>query len=242
MIKKLWLISDTHCNHRQLQVPEVNIILHAGDSTNSKGIYNFAEAENFYDWYDSLDVKLKLLVAGNHDYSLFNKTFNLTKYSFKYLEQDLFKYEKNLIYGTPYTPTFNSWYFMLDKEQQEIHAKNIPPCDILITHGPPKFILDSVYKESQNNIKLYEHCGDIELYHRINKIKPKLHVFGHIHSSNDNAYPENNGVFYNGDTWFVNASCCVDSKMGVIHTHGWICEYDFETKKIIKIYRNEIKY
>jgi Icc-related predicted phosphoesterase len=235
MIKKIWLISDTHCNHKQLRVPEVDLVIHAGDSTNSKGFMNYDQASDFFEWYHNLPIKDKLLIAGNHDYSLYNKVFNLVQYSFKYLEQDIYKYYKNQIYGTPYTPEFSDWYFMLSKEKEEAHAKNIPPCDILITHGPPKFILDSVYRE---NI-FYEHCGDLSLYHRVIKIKPKLHVFGHIHSSHNNKYPENNGVFFNGDTWFVNASCCVDGNMTNIYTHGFICEYDIETKEVLKIYRNK---
>ena len=239
MIIKIWLISDTHGNHVQLPIPEVDMVIHSGDSTNSKGMYNFAEAENFFNWYDNLKIKIKLLTAGNHDYSLFNKSFNLEPYSFKYLEQDTFKYQKNLFYGTPYTPSFGNWYFILDEEKSKIHANGIPPCDILITHGPPKFILDSVYRGEQFGVKTYEHCGDVNLYHRVSKIEPKLHVFGHIHSSNGNKYPENNGVFFNGYTWFVNASCSVDGDMGNIATFGWICEYDLSEKKVIKIYRHE---
>ena len=237
---KILCISDTHKNHSQLHIAEVDMIIHAGDSTNSKGAYNYSEAENFFNWYSSLNIDKKILIAGNHDYSLFQKVFNLEKYDFFYLEQDLYKFNKNLIYGTPYTPEFGEWFFMLNEEKSRIHANNIPPCDILVTHGPSKFILDTVYRGEQHGVKLYEHCGDLNLYHRVNKLKPKLHVFGHIHSSDGNKYPENNGVHFSGDTWFINASCCKDGNMSKIASHGWIVEYDEINKQVIKIYRNEM--
>lgn len=104
-------------------------------------------------------------------------------------------------------------------------------------HGPPKFILDSVYKFTKDDVKYYEHCGDLYLYHRVKKIRPQLHVFGHIHNSQDNRYPANNGVYFDGYTWYINASCVEDGNMGIISSHGWIVE--MEDKQIIKIYRNE---
>ena len=49
--------------------------------------------------------------------------------------------------------------------------------DILVTHGPPYGILDAV-----NTFGGYvDHCGCEMLLARVAAIKPKLHVFGHIH-------------------------------------------------------------
>jgi Icc-related predicted phosphoesterase len=50
----------------------------------------------------------------------------------------------------------------------------IPPdTDVLITHGPPYGILDQVASERP--------VGDRDLLKRIGEIKPRAHVFGHIH-------------------------------------------------------------
>jgi len=236
-IIKIWLFSDTHGNHSQLNVPNVDMAIHAGDSTNFKGNMNYHEAENFYEWYKSLKIKTKLLIGGNHDYSLYTRYHDLNMYKeFTYLEEQTYKFGKNIIYGTPYTPAFNSWYFMTTEEQEFEHVKRIPPCDILITHGPPKFILDTV--QLKNPAGMYKHAGSIDLYHRVKKLNPKLHVFGHIHNSVGNKYPENNGVFFNGKTYFVNASCCSDGNMSKISSHGWICTYDLINKKVIEIFKN----
>ena len=46
--------------------------------------------------------------------------------------------------------------------------------EILLTHGPPMFVGDKTI----NNL----HCGCKELLRAIrDRIKPLLHVFGHIH-------------------------------------------------------------
>jgi Icc-related predicted phosphoesterase len=62
-------------------------------------------------------------------------------------------------------------------------------CDILITHGPPKDILDN---------KLGRSVGSYSLLEYVKKYKPKYHLFGHAHHSK--------GTFNNGITIFSNAS------------------------------------
>ena len=47
--------------------------------------------------------------------------------------------------------------------------------DILITHRPPLGILDSI----DDNI----HYGSSILLDKVSKIKPKMHMFGHVHSA-----------------------------------------------------------
>jgi Icc-related predicted phosphoesterase len=63
--------------------------------------------------------------------------------------------------------------------------------DILITHGPPFGHLDIPGGQSIR-------VGCEMLRHRVDEIKPKIHVFGHIHGSS--------GYYYNGHTHFINAS------------------------------------
>jgi Icc-related predicted phosphoesterase len=70
--------------------------------------------------------------------------------------------------------------------------KKIPKCDVLISHGPPENILDTNLDG--------EHLGCDELMEIVTKIKPKYHIFGHIHPSS----PER--IVTIGDTTFVNAS------------------------------------
>jgi Icc-related predicted phosphoesterase len=45
--------------------------------------------------------------------------------------------------------------------------------DVLVTHGPPFGILDQNYNK--------EHVGCESLTEHVLRIKPQLHIFGHIH-------------------------------------------------------------
>ena len=62
---------------------------------------------------------------------------------------------------------------------------------ILITHGPPYGILDGEPGTS-------EHLGCPELLKAVQRIKPLVHIFGHVHSGY--------GVLDTSETTFINAS------------------------------------
>jgi Icc-related predicted phosphoesterase len=62
--------------------------------------------------------------------------------------------------------------------------------DILITHGPPFGILDETHKEN--------HAGSKGLWESVKKIKPRLHIFGHIH--------EGHGIRHQDGTIFMNVA------------------------------------
>lgn len=64
----VFAFSDTHGNHRRLQVPEdADIIICAGDAVEDdlKG----SEYDDFISWFGSLPEKWKLFVPGNHELS-----------------------------------------------------------------------------------------------------------------------------------------------------------------------------
>ena len=69
---KIWHISDTHCHHNLLTVPEgVDMIIFSGDCSNPKEpVVNQNEVLDFIKWMKSLDIKYKVFVAGNHDTSI----------------------------------------------------------------------------------------------------------------------------------------------------------------------------
>ncbi|CBF89433.1 metallophosphatase domain-containing protein [Aspergillus nidulans FGSC A4] len=70
---------------------------------------------------------------------------------------------KFTIYASPYTPEFCDWAFAYPRS-----------VDILLTHGPPKGILDQVVGSGEN-------VGCEHLYRAVRRARPALHVFGHIH-------------------------------------------------------------
>lgn len=96
---------------------------------------------------------------------------------------------------SPYQPEFCDWAFNLPADSNEIGEvwSKIPnDVDVLITHGPPAQILDF----TSGGL----HVGCPRLLKRVKQVKPRLHVFGHIH--------EGYGVEEEDSTIFVNASTC----------------------------------
>lgn len=203
-------ISDTHGFHRELRLEEgITTIIHSGDSTNSKdSVSNQKEFEDFLSWYANIYVKNKVLIAGNHDWWA-TKSYNRDKvkdHGIIYLEHEEELVDGKLIFGSPYTPTFGDWSFMkardkLGKTWEALYEG----IDILVTHGPPKFILDL----SHNRDHKLEYCGDSALFKAVKQIKPKYHLFGHIHNSED-CY--NQGLRRIDDTIFSNAACVTDGR------------------------------
>ena len=220
---KIWVISDTHTLHDQLEVPQVDCVIHCGDSTNSKDlIQNEIEFLSFLEWYEKLPIKHKVLIAGNHDGSL-TKLYikdQLKEKGIIYLENSYCSIDGVSIYGSPYTPTFGTWYFMSPREKIYKHWEHLSPVDILVTHGPPKTVLDIALRDN-----LYDCVGDSSLLKKVCEIEPKYHLFGHIH---DNNRVQNGGIrkLNNLDTTFINASCCKDGNSSTIVSNGHIITYE----------------
>jgi len=192
---KLCIISDTHNKHKHLgKLPEADVLIHCGDMTSMGRSH---EIVNFMKWFSSLEqFKYKICVAGNHDW-LFD-TNRLIAYekiptNVIYLEDKEVVIDGVKFYGTPVQLPFHNWAFNKPEERLIQHWQAIPhDTDVLITHQPPHSIFDfSVY----DNI-----CtGSPSLYWEVvNRIKPKVHCFGHIHSGH--------GVKVIENTTFINAS------------------------------------
>lgn len=205
---KITFISDTHTKHRYCEedLPGGDFLIHSGDFMNS-GYYE-REAFEFLEWFN--DVKgydKKVFIAGNHD-RLFEddevKKYELLKQfpNLVYLEDESWGYylmdiDRSIkFYGSPWQPEFYNWAFNLPRNGSELKEKwsMIPPdTDILITHGPPQGHLDtSGAPYSQPLLG----CEVLRTY--VDIIKPKIHVFGHIHGSA--------GYKFHEGTHFFNAS------------------------------------
>lgn len=171
---RLILISDTHNQHEKLILPAGDAIIHAGDIAENGSV---REVSNFLNWYSNLPYANKIFIAGNHDFALENRTAPISDLpnGITYLENSTFSINRLKIYGSPFTPKFYNWAFM-KKRGPEIKRiwDTIPQSvDVLLTHGPPLMVLDQ-------NIK-GQHAGCEDLIFRVKQVKPKIHVFGHIH-------------------------------------------------------------
>lgn len=207
---KIICISDTH-TRTSFEIPHGDILIHAGDAT-FRGDY--AQVWEFAKWYGKLSHSKKIFIAGNHDWG-FERQPEVFRSMMEdngiiYLEDSAVEIERIKIYGSPYSPEFCGWAFGYSRHDGESIRKwsQIPDdTQILVTHGPPKGILDLTagYEEiTPSGIGRYsppEHAGCFDLRERVRGLKNlKIHCFGHVHSGY--GMTEIDGVTY------VNASIC----------------------------------
>jgi Icc-related predicted phosphoesterase len=197
---KIVCLSDTHNYNEQIFVPDGDILIHAGDATMQGSA---PEIVLFNRWFRNLPHAHKIFVAGNHDWlfetsSQFART--LLDSSIHYLQDSSVEIENLKIYGSPWQPRFFDWAFNLMRGAELAEKWKLIPdeTDVLITHGPPFGILDEVPRQY-----FIENTGCEELRKRVETIKPKLHIFGHIHCGYGTT--EKFGVK------FANASNCNES-------------------------------
>lgn len=226
-MKRIWNLSDTHSLHNSIRIPEnIDIVIHAGDCSNYKDPYrNEGEVRDFISWYSKLDIKYKIYVAGNHDTSIERKLItkdNFDQAGIIYLEHEIVNIEGINIFGSPYTPSFNDWSFNVARHKLEPYWDEMPEyTDILVTHGPPKGILDCA-----NHEKGMEYCGDKSLLNKVIDLQSiKYHIFGHIHN-NDEHMNQGMRTIQWCNTKFMNVSCVTDAKFKYGCTsHGIIIDY-----------------
>lgn len=183
-------LSDTHERHRRVEVPDGDVLVHAGDITM---LGDPAVLRDFDEWLGLLPHGRKIVIAGNHEMYWSEAKASLLTNAI-YLQDSGCEIGGLKFWGSPYTPQFFDWAFMLPRGKSLYeHWLTIPhDTDVLITHGPPQGLLDSVTPDG-------EHCGDYDLGVVVEAIAPKLHVFGHIHGG----YGQRKW----GETIYVNASC-----------------------------------
>jgi predicted phosphohydrolase len=130
-----------------------------------------AEYVSFADWLNQQPFKHKIFVPGNHDWSCNSNQYYLIKSLFNssvhVLIADLIEIEGLTIFGSA-------------REGYERCPSNV---DILITHEPPSNILDEIPAFSRFNPDPHPfYLGSTALLNEIvERIKPKHHIFGHVH-------------------------------------------------------------
>ncbi|MEA2721964.1 MAG: hypothetical protein QOJ39_3828 [Candidatus Eremiobacteraeota bacterium] len=182
-------------------IPDGDVLVHAGDLT-MKG--SRGELERAARWLGALRARFRAVVAipGNHDFgaqtdpdgcrSLFEG------YGITWLVDQPAIVDGVTFYGSPWQPWFLDWAFNFPKLDRGIDATatwaKIPAeVDVLVTHGPPRGILDRTAHDG-------EHVGCPYLLAAVQARRVGAHVFGHIH--------EGYGQERHGGTLFVNASIC----------------------------------
>ncbi|MDG3007020.1 metallophosphoesterase family protein [Paludisphaera mucosa] len=147
---------------------------------------------SFRAWLEGLPAKTTVVgVAGNHDF-VFQEgaaTFDVPL-RWTYLQDSGTTCGGLAIWGSPWQPTFFDWAFNLDEEDLAAKWDLIPGgTDVLLLHGPPFGHGDPTPRGP---------VGSPSLLRRIESVRPRLAVAGHIHSGY--------GVYRIGPTTFANAS------------------------------------
>ena len=190
---KFVALGDSHgLHHNILMPPNIDLAIFTGDITQTGTLQ---EVKSFIDWLKKIPLKYKIVIAGNHDLCLENKSINWKKEfansDITYLLNEIIEIDGIKLYGSPYTPQGGDFAFQKTaQELKHLWQQLSLPIDILITHGPPYGILDITDKK---------HLGDISLYHCVERLTPRIHIFGHVHSSF--------GQIKTATTTFLNVSC-----------------------------------
>lgn len=184
-------ISDTHNQHWSLNLPEGDVLVHAGDFS-FQGRYE--EYLEFGIWLEEQVEKFKhiVVVSGNHDF-LYNDSLEQSRELIErenknvhWLYNETIEIEGIKIWGSPHTPYFMNWAFNNTREELNNLWNSIPEdIDIVITHGPPHMIGDEVKSiVSGGKQPFIDNVGCESLRETLlNRVKPKYHICGHIHES-----------------------------------------------------------
>lgn len=207
-------ISDTHGKMDEILplIPDGDVLIHSGDFTNYGDV---GEVIKFNEEMGKLPHKYKIVVAGNHELGFedgeemtdrqiaalsmigVNKAYELLTNCTYLCDRQTEVYGLK-IYGSPWHP-MPGYSFYRARGQALLQKWNLipPKVDVLITHTPPL---------GHGDYNAWNKCdgvlaGCAELLNTVeHRVKPKYHVFGHIH--------EKHGATTNGTTTFVNASIC----------------------------------
>lgn len=178
--------------HDRLPSLSGDVLIHAGD------FYDVAECRDkklkrLNAWFAKQDFKVKLFIPGEHDVPVFASWRTQRNYLSEatLLVDSVYEYEGVRFYGSPWVPNADGYPFSVEGGRIEEAWSKIPlETDVLITHVPPFGVLDDGPFE--------QGLGCPILRRKVLEVKPRGHVFGHVHWSS--------GHQTLGATRFLNAS------------------------------------
>lgn len=181
-------ISDTHGMHRDVSLPEGDVLVHTGDLSMDG---DASVIKDFVSWFGAQAFQHKIFIAGNHDFWAEKEPLKMQAQAraagVHYLCDTAVVVEGLRFWGSPYTPEFMNWAFMLSPRSVEQHWLRVPAnIDVLLTHGPPHNVLDEVIvpdsiKSAGVQDTADSHVGCRGLLQRVRQLSVPVHIFGHIH-------------------------------------------------------------
>eukprot|EP01083_Nonionella_stella_P016465 45957_1 len=153
----------------------------------------------FNEWLGTMPHKYKIVIAGNHEICFNELSADFIQENILtnciYLQDSWVQLYGLKIYGTPWTTCSRTMAFSYGGSKKFLYSKweAIPSdTDIVVSHLPPLGIFDLAWgakydfsdacKVCGDTHKKYKHWGCATLKKNIvERIKPKLHLFGHVH-------------------------------------------------------------
>lgn len=187
---KVCAISDIH-GRLNINIEKSDVLLISGDISPLSLQHNMMLMEGwitsrFIPWCEYQHVDKVVLIAGNHDFYLQDKS-DLFREQIKntkivYLQDEEFIYQKDdttsyKIYGTPWCKPFYNWAFMVDHDELKEKFSFMPnDIDILLTHDCPYGYNDICFNNGN-------HIGNVPLMEAIKEKQPRYVFTGHLHSA-----------------------------------------------------------
>ncbi|KAL8832242.1 MAG: hypothetical protein Q9170_004963 [Blastenia crenularia] len=173
-----------HTHTKQTTIPDGDVLIHAGDLANQG---TAVEIQKQIDWIASLPHRHKIVIAGNHDSYFDPRSRNpqdahtsIDFHGIHYLQHSSVtltfpgaRDRRLTFYGAPQIPACGGDDFAFQYSgDQDAWSGTVPrSTDILITHTPPRHHLD-----------LPHGMGCRYLLKEVWNLRPKVHVFGHVHA------------------------------------------------------------
>ncbi len=189
-------VADTHTFEADLgEVPTGDVFVHAGDLLRGGELH---ELEAVAAWIRALPHEHKIVIAGNHDFCFAHhpeEARAMLGPGVVYLEDAEHVIDGTRFWGSPWQPEFHDWAFNLPRGPALAAKWSLIPAgiDVLVTHGPPAGVGD---RGPMGAARL----GCADLREAVRRVRPALHVFGHIHQDGG-AFDEDGLVYANVTTW-----------------------------------------
>ena len=147
---------------------------------------------DFNEWLGEQPHAYRVVIPGNHDSIVEHASRRALITNATLLINETVEIMGLKFWGSPTTPLLGEAFGVVsDTVRARLYSRIAADTDILVTHGPPYGILDKAPGSDSPE-------GCHQLFAAVQRVKPMLHVFGHVHG----AY----GTVCTNDTLFVNAA------------------------------------
>jgi len=217
-------ISDTHNKHWMFlnRIPPGDILIHTGDfSKRMRADEVDRTMADFNAFLQTLPHQHKIVISGNHEIGLngLNRSDIQNRLpACTYLQDTSITIHGIKFYGTPWTSSCRMGFSASHEQLQEKWRAIPDDTDVLLTHMPPFMIMDLAWQNRNSTAeeckycgkshRNYRHWGNYDLRQRVLAMKPKAHLYGHVH--------DDVGIKQVQDVVFINSAMDIEGKVAIL--------------------------